>query len=77
MILFELTGLSENHPVYQALALSNEERHYGFLQSVVTASLGIGRPFLSQTVIKALNYHAIACLHMENLILRLLTEKNQ
>ena len=63
MILFEVTGLNEGHPVYQGLALSNGERHYGFLQSIVSASLGIQRPFLSQTVIKAINYHAIACLH--------------
>ncbi len=63
MILYDLTGLNEGHPVYQGLALSNGERHYGFLQSIVSASLGIQRPFLSQTVIKAINYHAIACLH--------------
>ena len=67
MILFDLTGLDEEHPVYQGLALSNGERHYGFLQSIVSASLGIQRPFLSQTVIKAINYHAIACLHTKAL----------
>ena len=63
MILFELTGQKEDHPAYQALEISNGGRHYGFLQSVVSASLCIGRPLLSQTVIKAINYHAIACLH--------------
>lgn len=62
MILFELTG-DENHPHYQALEISNGERHYGFLQSIVAASLAMGRPFISQTIIKALNFHAIACLH--------------
>jgi len=62
VILFELTG-SEKHPEYQALQIANGERHYSFLQSVVAASLNMGRPFLSQTVIKAINYHAIACLH--------------
>lgn len=30
---------------------------------MVLASLEIGRPFLSQHVIKALNFHAITCLH--------------
>ena len=45
------------------MTVSNGERHYSFLQSVVTAALAIDRPFLSQTVIKAINYHAIACLH--------------
>ena len=62
MILFELTG-SEDHPEYQALQISNGERHYGFLKSIVSTSLAMGRPFLSQTVMKAINYHAIACLH--------------
>ena len=65
MILFELTGRSEDHPAYRALHVSNGERHYGFLQSLVTAALSIDRPFLSQTVIKAINYHAIACLHTD------------
>lgn len=62
MILFELTGRSEGHPAYRALHVSNGERHYGFLQSLVAAALSIDRPFLSQTVIKAINYHAIACI---------------
>ena len=63
MILFELTGQREDHPAYQALEISNAERHYGFLQSIVSAALALGQLFLSQTVIKAINYHAIACLH--------------
>ena len=62
MILFELT-LSEQHDAYQALEISNGERHYSFLQSIVAASLAVERPFLSQAVVKAINYHAIACLH--------------
>ena len=65
MILFELTGRSEDHPAYRALHVSNGERHYGFLQSLVAAAPSIDRPFLSQTVIKAINYHAIACLHTD------------
>lgn len=62
MILFELTN-SEQHPAYQALEISSGERHYSFLQSIVAASIDVGRPFLSQYVLKAINYHAIACLH--------------
>ena len=62
MILFELVG-TEDHPVYQALEVSNGNRQYDFLRSIVAASLQAGQPFLSQQVIKALNYHAIACLH--------------
>lgn len=63
MILFELTGGDENHPAYQALEVSNGTRQYDFLRSIVEAAAAIGRPFLSQRLIKALNFHAIACLH--------------
>ena len=63
MILFELAGQTENHPAYEELAKSNHERHYDFLRSAVIAALAVDRPLLSQTVIKALNFHAIACLH--------------
>ncbi len=63
MILHELTGGNEKHPAYKALELANSRRHYNFLQSIIVAALDIQRPFLSQTVIKAINYHAIACLH--------------
>lgn len=62
MILFELTN-SEDNSVYQDLEIANGNRHYDFLRSLVVTSLAIGRPFLSQNVVKALNYHAIACLH--------------
>lgn len=62
MILFEITG-TEDHPSYQELEISNGNRHYSFLQSIVVASLQMGRPFLPQHVIKALNFHAITCLH--------------
>ncbi|KAA9019845.1 Fic family protein [Sphingobium limneticum] len=63
MFVFELVG-SEHNPVYQKLALENLDRQYSFLQSVVDASLALGQPMLSIEVIKALNYHAISCLHV-------------
>jgi hypothetical protein len=63
LILFELFN-SENHPVYQELQISNGNRHYDFLRSVVLAALNADRLFLSQHVIRALNFHAIACLHV-------------
>lgn len=62
MILYELTN-SEQHPTYQALEISNGERQYDFLRSVVTTALDLNKLFLSQDVVRALNYHAIACLH--------------
>ena len=62
MILFELTG-SEEHSVYQDLEISNGSRQYDFLRSIVIASLEINKAFLSTHVLKALNFHAITCLH--------------
>ena len=63
MILYELTGHNEDHPIYKTLEVSNGIRHYSFLQSIIEASLSIKKHFLSQTLVKAINYHAIACLH--------------
>ena len=63
MILYELAGRTEEHPAYQTMAVENGGRHYGFLRSAVEAALAIDGPFLSQTLLKAINYHAIACLH--------------
>jgi Fic family protein len=62
VIIFELTR-QEGHPAYQALEVSNGNRQYSFLLSIIEAALALGRPFLSQTIIKALNFHAITCLH--------------
>ncbi|MGO4379652.1 Fic family protein [Pseudoduganella sp. RAF19] len=62
MILFELTG-TENDPLYQALEVSNGARQYDFLRSIVSIVIGAERRFLSQHIIKALNFQAITCLH--------------
>lgn len=63
MFLIELVGGNENHPVYQDLSIANLNRQYDFLRSAVLASIALDRPLLSIEVIKALNYHAISCLH--------------
>lgn len=63
MFVFELIG-SEQNAVYQKLAVENLDRQYSFLQSIVEASLALGQPMLSIEVIRALNYHAISCLHV-------------
>lgn len=62
MILYDLSD-SEAHPAYQMLAISNGDRQYSFLHSLVTAAVDTKQNFLSQSILKALNYHAIACLH--------------
>lgn len=63
MILFELCGGNEQDPAYQGLEVSNGNRQYDFLRSIVGAALATQRPFLSTHIIKALNFHAITCLH--------------
>lgn len=62
MILYELFQ-SEDNPVYQELETSNALRQYDFLRSMVLAAVSTQRSFLSQQVLKALNYQAIVCLH--------------
>jgi prophage maintenance system killer protein len=62
VILHEIVG-GEQHPVYQQLEVANGNRQYDFLQSIVSVCLAVQRPFLSSTVIKALNFQAITCLH--------------
>ncbi|MES2181016.1 MAG: Fic family protein [Pseudomonadota bacterium] len=63
MILIDLAG-DEAHPVYEELQISNNSRQYDFLLSIIKASIDIQRPFLSAQLMKALNFHAIACLHI-------------
>ena len=61
-MIFELTN-SEAHPVYQEVEISNGNRQYDFLRSIVSAAVKMGKPFLSQSLLRAFNFHAIACLH--------------
>lgn len=63
MILFELCGGTETHTVYRQQHLANLNRSLDFLKSLVGAALATESLYLSQTVIKALNFHALACLH--------------
>jgi fido (protein-threonine AMPylation protein) len=62
VILHDITG-TENHEIYRRLEISNGNRQYDFLRSLVEISLAVGRPFLSSAIIKALNFQAITCLH--------------
>jgi fido (protein-threonine AMPylation protein) len=63
LILFELFN-DERNPIYQALEISNGARQYNFLNSIILACLEAKKPFLSQYILKALNFQAIACLHV-------------
>ena len=63
MILFELAGTRRDHSACWKLEVANREQQYGFLQIVLFVFLGVGRPFLSQTVIKSVNLRTIAGHH--------------
>lgn len=63
MIVHELLE-TEEHPVYQDLSIDNLERQYDFLRSIVNAAVGLERPMVSTAIVLALNFHAIACLHV-------------
>ncbi|QTD44548.1 Fic family protein [Ottowia testudinis] len=62
MILHEICG-SESNAIYRELEIANGARQYDFLRSIVTASLAVGKPFISSAILRALNFQAIACLH--------------
>lgn len=63
MILFEYTQGDEQDPDYAKLAHENGLRLHQFLTSIIYVATNTNQPFLSQTLIKAINFHAIACLH--------------
>lgn len=63
MIIFEITG-TEDDSEYRRLEHYNAARQLDFLESMVPAALHFDRKLLSQAIIKALNFHAIACLHV-------------
>lgn len=63
MIIFDLVRDDENAPAYQAMAAENLGRQYDFMQSLVDSAFALKRPLISHEIIKALNFHAIACLH--------------
>jgi Fic family protein len=63
MNLYELVR-DENHPAYQNLSIDNLERQYDFLRSIIDAAIALNRPMISTAIIKALNAHAISCLHV-------------
>lgn len=63
MFVFELVGEREDHPAYEQLSIANLARQYDVLRSLVQTSLQLERPMIGLEVIKALNYHAISCLH--------------
>ena len=64
MDLRELYG-TEDHPVYQEMQARNIARYYGFLLDAIEISIQSGQTRLSHSLIRAVNFHAIAGLHEE------------
>lgn len=62
MIVYELIG-TEDDQVYRDLEIANGTRQYDFLRSIVGAAISLQRSFLSEHILKALNFQAITCLH--------------
>lgn len=62
MNLYELES-SEANPVYQAMESTNYARHYDFLLSMIQVAIESEKTWLSESLIKALNFHAIVSLH--------------
>ena len=63
MDLFYIVG-SETHPEYRRLETANLARQYDFLDSLISVDLKVGIP-LTESLIKVLNFQAIAGLHEE------------
>lgn len=63
MVISDLVGPDETHPEYEKLSSSSLQRQLDFVQSAIKASLGLNWSKVSSDLIKAFNYHAIACLH--------------
>lgn len=62
MNLYELNR-DEGNAVYQQLAVENTSRYYDFLQSMIRAAIDSKKAWLSESLIKAINFHAMAGLH--------------
>ena len=60
-----LIELGEEHAVYKQVEGANGRRHYGFLSSMIIAAVATQKLWVSESLIKAINFHAIVGLHPE------------
>ena len=60
-----LIGLGEEHSVYKQIEGANGRRHYDFLYSMISAAIATQKLWVSESFIKAINFHAIVGLHPE------------
>ncbi len=66
MILHEYFRTEANY-IHQELQTSILNRQYHFLRSIVGAAINADFPFLSQTIIKALNFGAYIIYFVHNI----------
>ena len=64
MDLFARYG-TEDNDVYRLVEAANQYRHSGFLMSMIESAVMSGQPYLTEALIKAINYHAIVALYAE------------
>ncbi len=55
----------EQHPVYLEMASANYTRYSGFLLSIIDSAIASNQSWLSEQIIKAINFHAIVALNPE------------
>ena len=60
-----LIELGEESPLYQQVEAANGIRHYGFLNTMIEVAIAGNKLWLSESLIKAINFHAIVALHPE------------
>ena len=65
MDLYSQVCRDEQHPIYLKMSSDNLVRYYSFLSSVIDTAVALNEPWLSEPLIKAINFHAIVGLHEE------------
>lgn len=58
-------GFQENDIVYRQLESANHTRCHSFMHSMISTAIAIDQRHVSEDLIKAVNFHAIAGLHAE------------
>lgn len=56
---------NEGHPVYQRMESANYTRYSGFLESVIESAIESQQGWLSEPLIKAINFQATVALYLE------------
>ena len=63
MNLFSSCNEDETHAIYQRQQVANLDRQLSFLKSIVNSAIAARQQYLSHSIVKHLNFHAITSLH--------------